>query len=1095
VRLRVLLCGCVGVADGASAAHWYVDNAAVNSPNTGRSWAEAWTNFASVVWGGNGVNAGDTLFISGGTTGKIYTEIWGVGADGTADAPIRIALDAAHTNHNGPVIFDYNHLGDFANVSALLCLRDYVTFDGNVNGERRLVFRNLRNVTNGMGAECLVADGTRGVVVDHVMFTNCNAPIRLIYGTQFRVSHCDFRAVRGEAAILAAACSGGWDANLIYSNSFELLFNTNTPPNAPEPYFGPDGIQCGDGVSIFGNVFREVAVTDRYTSTQHPDFIQTVGNFTRIYNNEFINVGDSAIDRGLYSGPVVDGVWIYNNVFRIVEAIDQFPEFIRIYNGAPTLMRDVRICNNTFVDNPDWISIRFSNYGVPLGVSNAIQNNIFYRCGGGRFRPVIHFEDTCAFTSNSFEFDANIYVGSSNLQAYVIYGSVFPASVWTRTFEPRGKTNAPVFRFYSPYHPSNDLHLADTDTAASGAGVDLSAMFQSDKDGAPRPVGAPWSIGAYEHPGGAPIVTGAPPDVSAITQDVADADPFAPGLQVLAGTSARYSAEVTGGLAVSWEWLYSQNEGPDVVYQSGVGAVQPAVFAYGSNLAGSVFVWKLRAYGGGLWAESQLPVEVIAAPRAPTNGTFEAELGEILPPFFVQDGAVGQALNTGPEQGGRAAHSFSVDRAGDYLIRARVNAPFFQERSVYLNVDGEPLDEQMVWPIEITTGFEERMVSWIGTGVCIHPQFEPKVFRLDPGAHQLIVRGREPNVRLDRFSVVLVLPEVVTLAASNSPGTSVFVTGQVNPLGTETRAYFEYGLTQNYGATTTLTNVGAGGDPVELRARLTGLMPGAVYHYRLVGYNNNGTNFGADRVFMSGAPRVRSPALQDNRFSLTVTTVSNWVYFLQRRSTVGTGAWESVTNRLGDGTAQTLTDPAPIPGGCFYRVEAGPLPDARFRAATRVGDGMVLLSAVVNPYGLAASACFEYGRSTNFGQRTASWAMLPNQGETAISNLLTGLEPESVYYFRLVASNANGLNVSEVQALITSGPVITGASLENGAFSARIPTYPDRRYYLEFTTNLTNPHWVTLTDFVGDGVLRSLVDPLPDEVSRFYRVRVELLPN
>lgn len=626
-RWRLLLRGCACLALESGAANWYVDNAALNSPNTGHSWTEAWTNFASVVGGQNGVKAGDTLFISGGTTGKVYTEIWSVGADGTSSAPIRITLDAPNTNHNGPVIFDYDHLGDFARVSALLCLRDDVVFDGNVNGQRHLVFRNLRNITNDFGPECIVADGSRGVVVDHVAFTNCNAPVRLIYGTRFRVSHCEFRAVRGEAAILAAGCSDSWDANLIYSNVFELLFNTNFPPGSDEEYFGPDGIQCGDGVSIFVNVFREVAVTDRYTSTQHPDFIQTVGNFTKIYNNEFINVGDSAVDRGLYSGPIVDGLWIYNNVFRSVERIDAFPEFIRIYNGAPTLIRDVRICNNTFVDNPDWFSIWFSNYGIPVAVSNAIQNNIFYLCGGGRFRPVIHFEDSCAFTTNSFEFDANIYVGASNLQAYIVYGGVFPASVWTRTFETRGKTNAPQFRFYSPYHPTNDLHLSDADTAAAGAGVDLSAWFQTDKDGSPRPAGAPWSIGAYEHPGGAPIVTGAPPEVSAIRQEAPDADPLAPGLQVLAGTTAWYLGQIPGQAPVFWEWLYSQDEGPDIVHQSVVGTVSPASFAYDSNMIGSVFVWKLRAYNGPLWAESQLPVEVIAAAREPTNDVFEAELG------------------------------------------------------------------------------------------------------------------------------------------------------------------------------------------------------------------------------------------------------------------------------------------------------------------------------------------------------------------------------------------------------------------------------------------------------------------------------------
>ncbi len=1095
LRWRLVLCGCATAAPEAGEANWFVDGAATNSPDTGRSWAEAWTNFASVIWGSNGVQAGDTLFISGGTTGKVYRESWSVGAGGTPGAPIRISLDATNSDHNGPVIFDYDRLGDFGRLSALLCLRDFVTFDGAVNGERRLVFRNLRNITNGLSAECIVADGTRGVVIDHVMFTNCNAPIRLIYGSGFRVSHCEFRGVRGEAAILAAACSGGWDANLIYSNVFELLFNTNAPAGAPEPYFGPDGIQCGDGVSIYGNVFREIAVTDRYTSTQHPDFIQTVGNYTKIYNNEFINVGDSAVDRGLYSGPVLDGVWIYNNVFRIVERIDSFPEFIRVYNGSLALIRDLRICNNTFVDNPDWISIQFSNYGVPVAVSNAIQNNIFYRCGGGRFRPVIHFDDTCALTTNAFDFDANIYCGASNLQAYIVYGSAFPAWTWTRTFESRGKTNAPVFRFFIPYGASNDLRLADSDTAASGAGVDLSAWFQTDKDGAPRPVGALWSIGAYEHPAGAPIVTGAPPEVSAILQDVSDADAAAPGLQVLVGTTARYSGSVSSGPTVSWEWLYSQDEGPDVVYRSGAGPVETVAFPYGSNLAGSVFVWKLRARNGSFWTESQLPVEVFASPRVPTNGAFEAEIGDIAAPFFVADGSVGQGVNTGVGEGGRAAYWFSVDRAGEYLIRARVRAPFFQERSVYLNLDTEPQSDESLWPIPVTSGFEERFVAWQGNGTCIDPQFSPKVFQLEPGRHQLIVRGHDPNVRLDRFSIILVLPEVQTLDATNGLGTSVFVTGRVNPLGTKTFAYFEYGPTPAYGRTTALTNLGSGGEPLEVKVRLGDLAPGTAYHYRLVAFNGNGTNFGADRVVLSGLPRIRTPSMQNGQFSLTVATVSNWVYHLQRCTSAVSGGWQTVTTRAGNGSLQTLTDPSPTPQAAYYRVETGPLPAVRSGAAALVMNEFVLLTGTVNPFGLSASAYFEYGLTANYGEKTAEWTLSPNQGAVAVSNLISGLESETLYHYRLVSSNANGVSFGEDQVLITGGPVIRSALVTEEGFALEILARPDRFYHMEFTTNLSGSPWMVLTGFFGDGSLRTLLDRNHHDPQRFYRIRVEVPVN
>lgn len=150
-------------------------------------------------------------------------------------------------------------------------------------------------------------------------------------------------------------------------------------------------------------------------------------------------------------------------------------------------------------------------------------------------------------------------------------------------------------------------------------------------------------------------------------------------------------------------------------------------------------------------------------------------------------------------------------------------------------------------------------------------------------------------------------------------------------------------------------------------------MPGTVYHYRLVAYNGNGTNFGADRVFVIGAPRLRALAFQDGRFVVNVSTVSNWMYFLQRHSPLNGSEWLTVTNCRGNGTIQMLVDAQPPSTACFYRVEAGPLPLLEAWPADTLADELVLLSGRVNPLGLAATACFEHGPSPNYGMRTAPW--------------------------------------------------------------------------------------------------------------------------
>ena len=61
---------CLLFAPGAFAANWYVDNAITASGN-GTSWATAWKRFSNIAW--SSIRPGDTLYISGGGSGKTYT--------------------------------------------------------------------------------------------------------------------------------------------------------------------------------------------------------------------------------------------------------------------------------------------------------------------------------------------------------------------------------------------------------------------------------------------------------------------------------------------------------------------------------------------------------------------------------------------------------------------------------------------------------------------------------------------------------------------------------------------------------------------------------------------------------------------------------------------------------------------------------------------------------------------------------------------------------------------------------------------------------------------------------------------------------------
>ena len=73
--------------------------------------------------------------------------------------------------------------------------------------------------------------------------------------------------------------------------------------------------------------------------------------------------------------------------------------------------------------------------------------------------------------------------------------------------------------------------------------------------------------------------------------------------------------------------------------------------------------------------------------------------------------------------------------------------------------------------------------------------------------------------------------------------------GTINPNGNSTAYYFEWGLTTAYGVTSVEHSAGHGTKPVAVSTTASALIPGTVYHYRLVAANGSGSATGADRTF------------------------------------------------------------------------------------------------------------------------------------------------------------------------------------------------------------------------------------------------------
>jgi len=102
---------------------------------------------------------------------------------------------------------------------------------------------------------------------------------------------------------------------------------------------------------------------------------------------------------------------------------------------------------------------------------------------------------------------------------------------------------------------------------------------------------------------------------------------------------------------------------------------------------------------------------------------------------------------------------------------------------------------------------------------------------------------------------------VTTSSATSIGQTGATLNGSVNPNGSSTTGYFQYGTTTAYGSSTTSQSEGAGTSNVALTQTVTGLMCGTLYHYRAVGVSSSGTTNGNDTTFTTSTCTSTPPTV------------------------------------------------------------------------------------------------------------------------------------------------------------------------------------------------------------------------------------------
>jgi hypothetical protein len=309
-------------------------------------------------------------------------------------------------------------------------------------------------------------------------------------------------------------------------------------------------------------------------------------------------------------------------------------------------------------------------------------------------------------------------------------------------------------------------------------------------------------------------------------------------------------------------------------------------------------------------------------------------------------------------------------------------------------------------------------------------------------------------------------PSASTGPVSNVGPTSATVSGSVNPNGTSTSWYVEYGTSTGYGSKTGSTNAGSGTSSVAISPTLSGLKAGTTYHYRVVATSSAGTTRGADGILTtSSAPQVvTGNATGVSTTSATLTgsvdpsgRATTWYFEYGTSGGYGT---RTPVRDAGSGSGAVPVS-APIGGltsgrtyhfrlvatsdagtsrGSDHSFVPSAVPTVATKGASSLRDTSATLNASVNPNGMATTVYFDYGTTSGYGAKSSSKNIGSGRSTQNVSIPVSGLAPGTLYHVRVVASNAVGANGGADVTFATTGkPVVsTGAATGVASTSATL---------------------------------------------------------
>jgi phosphodiesterase/alkaline phosphatase D-like protein len=298
------------------------------------------------------------------------------------------------------------------------------------------------------------------------------------------------------------------------------------------------------------------------------------------------------------------------------------------------------------------------------------------------------------------------------------------------------------------------------------------------------------------------------------------------------------------------------------------------------------------------------------------------------------------------------------------------------------------------------------------------------------------------------FATLPAVEGVSTAAATAVTSSGATLNGSLEPNGTETHYYFEYGITSEYGSSTSSADAGSQSGPTAVSTALAGLLPNQEYHFRLVAQNSFGATRGADEVFLTSAiaPMIESsgPPASVSRDSAVLAFTANaensrTTYQVEYGPDTGYGARSAPIERstsVAEVVEVALDDLAPgtvyhyrllasnasgsVSGAdeTFTTAAATP-PLVVTDGASGIGQNSATITASVNPQGLDTIYGFEVGTGEGYGLPTGLGTV--SAGEESIALTLSGLQPGTTYHYRVLASNPDGIVYGADQTFTTAG--------------------------------------------------------------------------